>query len=265
VLYVSKAQAERLVVFVHGFRGRAIDTWQRFPESGRTSEWWRASDMLFVGYDSVRDTITGVAARLRRELPRFYPDVPNDLLTIGDASVRPTSSKPYRELLLVGHSLGGVVVRRALCDVARGWFEERETEPDADRPALLDAQVRLFSPASAGFRSAGWLGMTQASLLWRALNMYLRRSSAYTDLQPNSPFLADTRRRTEELVAARRNDLAALRASILWANPDDVVLAEGYDSDHVEDSVDNTTHSKVCKPSAAYRAPWVFVETGHHQ
>jgi alpha-beta hydrolase superfamily lysophospholipase len=114
VLYVSNAQPERLVVFVHGFRGRAIDTWQRFPESGQTSEWWRASDMLFVGYDSVRDTITGVAARLRRELPRFYPDLPTDLTEIGDASLRQTSSEPYRELLLIGHSLGGVVAARPL-------------------------------------------------------------------------------------------------------------------------------------------------------
>jgi hypothetical protein len=92
--------------------------------------------------------------------------------------------------------------------------------------------------------------------------MYLRRSSAYTDLQPGSPLLVGTRERTEQLVATRRADLSALRAAILWANPDEVVLAYGYATDHVEESVDNATHSGVCKPNDAYRAPWTFVETG---
>jgi len=262
VAYFSHERAERLVVFVHGFRGQAVSTWYQFPESGDRNDWWRASDFLFVGYDSARDTIVGVATRVSKHLSRFYPHVPTDLLEVGGVRVRPAGTEPYRELLLVGHSLGGVVLRRALCDLAQSWIEHRETDPEALRPALLDATLRLFSPASAGFRSAGWLGLLQASAFWSALNMYLRRSSAYTDLQPRSDLLANTRQRTERLVSDHRQELAALRASILWANPDDVVLAERYDTDHVDDSVDGTSHITVCKPSNAYEMPWPFVEHG---
>jgi hypothetical protein len=83
-----------------------------------------------------------------------------------------------------------------------------------------------------------------------------------TDLQPESPLLADTRRRTEALVAARRAELGTLRASIVWANPDDVVLAEHYDSDRVDDAIDDTSHGAVCKPGTEFLAPRTFVETG---
>jgi pimeloyl-ACP methyl ester carboxylesterase len=185
-----------------------------------------------------------------------------DLLQVDDVCVRPLSTEPYDELLLVGHSLGGLVLRRALSDLAQNWIEGQDSDREARRPALLDAKLRLFSPASAGFRSAGWLGLLQASAFWPALNMYLRRSSAYTDLQPKSEVLTNTRQRTERLVSNHRRELTALQASILWANPDDVVLAERYDSDPVDDSADGASHTTVCKPSDTYETPWPFVEHG---
>ena len=261
VFHVSHAQPERLVVFVHGFRGEAVDTWQQFPLSGQHRVWWRTSDMVFVGYRSQKESIKGVADRLREHLPRFYPRLPSDLLEAGGRRVREYSNVPYRELFLVGHSLGGVVVRCALCDVAHRWLAQLETDPDAPKPVFLQAQVRLFSPASAGFRPAGWAGLLRATGAWRVAEPYLRRSSAYTDLQKDSDLLRDTRRRTEEYVDSKKRELSALRASILWANPEDIVLTGRYDSDHPDDSVE-ATHPSVCKPRDGFQTPWVFVETG---
>ncbi len=164
----------------------------------------------------------------------------------------------YEELYLVGHSLGGLVVRRALCDAADQWIDLGR---QVQKPAILYATVRLFSPASAGFRAAGILGMIKASGVWAAVEIFVRRSSAYTDLQPKSTTVNDTRRRTERLAAVPGCE--ALRAWIVWANPDDVVIPERYDSDHVGDSWDGTTHSTVCKPRrTTFEAPWRFVESG---
>jgi pimeloyl-ACP methyl ester carboxylesterase len=261
VLFLSPEPVERLVVFVHGFRGSALESWRQFPESGAEGDWWRSSDMLYVGYDAVADSITGVAARLRRELPRLYPSLPADLVEIDGESLR-ESREAYRALVLVGHSLGGVIVRRVLCDVAQAWQEDLKADPQAPRPPLLDAELRLFSPASAGFRAAGWLGLIRASAVWGAVSLTLRRSSFFTDLQPDSALLAETRRRTEKLVASDQSAFAALRASILWANPDNVVVPERYDSDRLDDAVDRTSHRTVCKPTASYRRPWEFVERG---
>jgi hypothetical protein len=263
VLYLAHAQPERLIVFVHGFRGRAVDTWQRFPDSGQTRDWWRTSDMLFVAYDSGRDNITATATRVRNALPSFYPELPTDLLHVDGALVRSLPTAPYRALNLVGHSLGGVVLRLALLDSVKCWLEARELHPQAPRPVLLNAELRLFSPASAGVRFAGPAGMAQAmGVVWPAVNMWLRRSSAYTDLQPDSPILADTRRLTEQYLADLGAEIRALRARILWANPDDVVIAHGYDTDYVADISDGKNHAEVCKPDDAYVAPRIFVEAG---
>ncbi len=262
VLYLSHTQPERLVVFVHGFAGGAVDTWQRFPESGRLRGGWDASDMLYVRYDSRKESPSGVAARIRRALPWFYPYMPPEHIEEGGASVRPRATAPYAELLLVGHSLGGVIARITLSDSAQQWLEDREKDPDTPKPGLLDAKLRLFSPASAGIRLAGKLGMVHATPFWRVVNFRLRDSPAYTDLERGSGFLADIRRRTEDLIEAFPEEVSALRASIVWPVADDVVVPSRYRHDYVEQWVENKTHSTVCKPNDTYSEPWLFVETG---
>lgn len=261
VLYVSHAETvTRLVVFVHGFMGKAIGTWREFPAAGINRRWWQEADLLFVSYESTRDNITAVAHRLRNQLPKFYPIPSEEAMSVCGYEARQHNRRPYSELILLGHSLGGLIVRRALCDAAADW-SENET---SDRPALLDAKVRLFSPASAGFRAAGMLGLLKATNVWVAVEMFVRRAPAYTDLQQNSPTLEVTRRRTEEY--AQKPGFESLRAHIVWANPDNVVLAERYDTDHVDNAWDDTSHSSVCKPApGTFEAPWDFAETGRAQ
>jgi hypothetical protein len=103
--------------------------------------------------------------------------------------------------------------------------------------------------------------MVHATRIWGPLRMILHSRSSFTDLQPGSPVLADTRRRTESLVAAHP-ELAALRARIVWANPDKVVLTERYDTDHRAEVIDGTSHRSVCKPGDDFADPWRFVEHG---
>lgn len=269
VLYVShRLSVKRLVVFVHGFTGKAVKTWNKFPAAGDAREWWDEADMLFVGYQSLRDDITGVAHRLRRELPRFYP------LPFADAMYVPLigadqgemisagrdPDSRYDELYLVGHSLGGLIIRRALCDAAMEW-DSATHKPDEVAPGLLDGQVRLFSPASAGMRAAGFLGTAKAIGWLKAVEPFLCRSSAYTDLQPGSAVLTETRARTELLAEA--GGYPSLKARIVWANPDHVVITERYNSDWGDTSWDSRTHKSVCKPQPeSFEQPWDFVETG---
>jgi pimeloyl-ACP methyl ester carboxylesterase len=259
ILYVSHSSqpVRRLVVFVHGFNGRAVGSWMNFPEVGQDREWWVNSDLLFVAYRSTKENITGVAHELRRRLPRYYPS-PFAQAMVFESRIARADAAEYEELVVVGHSLGGLIVRRALCDEAQQWVESGQQSP---RPKLLDATVRLFSPASEGFRAAGLLGLLQASTPWASIEMFLRRSSAYTDLQPGSPTLVATRRRTEDLV--RRSGFDGLKAHIVWANPDNIVLTERYDTDWVDNSWNGTTHGSVCKPRQdTFEGPWDFVETG---
>jgi alpha-beta hydrolase superfamily lysophospholipase len=258
---VSHTPPRRLVVFVHGFGGNGLKTWRRFSDSGSVSAWWRESDLLFVSYDSLRRTPVSVADTLRDELPRFFPQMPDDVRLPGGTSLR-TAAGRYEQLYLVGHSLGGVVIRRALADVAKDWSDRRAADEAAPRPVLLEAELRLFSPASEGFRPAGVLGLAKALRLWSRLAPLLAMSAAYQDLQVGSPMLTATRERTQELVRRDGRSFAALRAPIVWADPENVVADERYDSDPVHFRARDTTHISVCKPNDGYHLPWVFVETG---
>ncbi len=95
VLYLTRAVPQRLMVFVHGFFGGPVGTWEHFVEG--SSPWWHESDLLFVGYNSRSDDITATAARLRRRLRTFYPQLPDELLE--EPGVRiPEGGVPYREL-----------------------------------------------------------------------------------------------------------------------------------------------------------------------
>lgn len=257
-LYVAHSeQVNRLVVFVHGFNGRSVKTWLNFPEAGDHREWWRDADLLFIGYKSLRENITGVANRVRRELPLFYPDPFGMAMNIAGARPRENIS-PYSELTLVGHSLGGLILRRAMVDGMMKWRDAGSPDP---RPAWLTGRLRLFSPASAGFQSAGFLGAVNASGIWGAIEMFLNTSSAYRDLQPGSAIQTDTRLRTEALASQNGGD--TLRANIVWANPDEVVITERYTTDFVDDSWDGKSHTTICKPELGdFEMPWSFVETG---
>lgn len=255
-------------MFVHGFRGESVGTWLDFPliDAGRPENlWWAESDLLFIGYDSIKENIAGVANRIRRNLPRFYPSLFADVMKICDCPARSDISTPYEELYLVGHSLGGVILRRVLSDVAQQWLDSGGSE--IDKPALLDANARLFSPASAGFEPSGWLGLLRATGIWdRMIEIILRRSPAYIDLQSNSVVLREIKDRTLGLIGRHGAELSALRAHIVWANPDGVVITERYGTDYVDSSSDGKGHISICKPqNDKYELPWAFVQTGRSE
>ncbi|WP_158171347.1 esterase/lipase family protein [Rhodococcus sp. JT-3] len=253
---------KRLVVFVHGFRGNGLETWLEFPTPGDHRQWWLESDMLFVDYKSTREGVVAVADRIRRSIEEFFPHPYPAAMEIGDQPARADITSPYEELILVGHSMGGLIIRRALLDAAVEW--DNDERPENSRPVILDSTNRLFSPASAGFQPSGWLGLVRASGVWRALELYLHTSSGYKDMQPGSQILTSTRQQTEEL--AKEKDFEALRAFIVWANPEGVVITDRYRTDKRVYTFDNKNHVSVCKPVRdKFEGPWKFIETGGYQ
>ena len=129
----SRPDCERAVVFLHGFSGNRDDTWDRLPGLLGTvvADW----DIYTLGYaTTLRPDFLGVWSA--------DPDLPI-LATMlkTQASIDPL--RHYRSLALVAHSMGGLVVQRALVDA----------------PELADRteNVVLFGTPSAGLRKASWL------------------------------------------------------------------------------------------------------------
>ena len=101
----SSAKNETAIVFVHGFTGDVAKTWRRIPEflqaDSRLNEW----DLLGFGYQS----------HLRFDLPGLWSsDARLEEIAIMLHSRPELSREKYRRLAFVAHSMGGLVVQKAL-------------------------------------------------------------------------------------------------------------------------------------------------------
>ena len=145
----DQTDCSRAVVFLHGFSGNRDDTWDRLPGLLGTvvTDW----HIYTLGYATTfRPDFLGVWSA--------DPDLPilATMLTT-QASIDPL--RRYKSLAMVAHSMGGLVVQRALVD-----------DPElADRTE----KVVLFGTPSAGLRKASWL------MLWKRQLRNMARGSEF--------------------------------------------------------------------------------------
>ncbi len=258
-LLSTSASVRRAVVFVHGFLGHPEKTWRDFPGFVQSDPAWADTDVFFVGYDSVGDELALSSDYLASFLHLIYPTPPRLLLegpyAEAGARLRPDEA-PYEELVLVGHSAGGVVIRLALLDAL-----QRCRATSGQDGSLSGARLRLFAPALAGERLAGGRGRIARIAGFRAaLLIYKGGSPSFQELSQDSQLLHQLRQDTTH-VAETCPDLAAFRARVLWAHTDDVVISRRYRHD-TSWRARNTDHTSVCKPTAQYPLPVHFSCTG---
>ena len=124
---------DQAVVFLHGFTGGRDDTWDRFPLllGSATADW----DIFTVGYaTTLLPDVVGVWSA--------DPDLPI-LATLLRTQLAIPPLQPFRTLAVIAHSMGGLIVQKALVD-------------DSSLAARL-GHVILFGTPSAGLRKASWI------------------------------------------------------------------------------------------------------------
>ena len=150
----SRQDCERAIVFLHGFSGNRDDTWDRVPGLLGTavSDW----DIYTLGYATTfLPDILGVWSA--------DPDLPI-LATMLKTQAHIDPLRRYTSLAIVAHSMGGLVVQRALVD-------------DSEL-AIRTKKVVLFGTPSAGLRKASWLRFWK-----RQLKNMAKGSEFITDLR----------------------------------------------------------------------------------
>ena len=277
ISYVSKdsygmlaeaPEADHAVIFVHGFGGDPFKTWAHMQDLIRSDDNWKGTDAFFVGYDSIREDVMLSARYVARIISQICPKPPVSLFR---ADVRGTNFQlrpdgtSYKSVDLVGHSLGGVVLRQAVLLLLREGLDAGGSPHLAKIPssysAPCSARVLLFAPAQSGARIAGLAGVLSNILGFEQLVKILRGGSpSFQELEPGSPVLQALRDETTYL-AEMYPTLRSLRARIAWAHTDRIVTSLDFRHD-TSFTILDTRHLSVCKPSHGFRAPFIFVNTG---
>ena len=255
---LSDSPCATAVVFVHGFWGHSEKTWRQFQTlPDKLDVWWHSCDLFFYSYDSTGIQVWPNISRLNRFLHDVFPEPRWDSL-----GSDPGPARSYRDIVLVGHSEGAVLIRGTVIELARrhaaGCLKQPRDDPQNN--GLLQAGLCLFAPALFGALICGWKGVLLRSPVFGDLvDCCLNRLPAYQHLQANSPVLVQIRNETIEL-AEKFNTLRALRARTLFAGKDTVACICGLPGDFPPEYEPEATHTTVCKPSPNYLRPVTFVK-----
>src|SRR5271155_77549 len=100
----NPALIKRAVVFVHGFSGKAIDTWTdfyRLPDTNAASSWWETVDLYFFDYgrQSVFEQISRNPLTLMNFLDFIWPKPDAAMASILSQLQRPDDFE-YEEITL---------------------------------------------------------------------------------------------------------------------------------------------------------------------
>jgi len=234
----SKLPATRAILFVHGFGGGALRTWGRLKQYAMTSEELAATDCFFFGYPSVRHQIAVVVEKL------------NDFVDSIAAPYTARSGASYERLVLVGHSLGGVVVR----SLVHVRLDHDNPLDHVDR-LVRDADVRLFASAHGGALPSGVLGVAMAARgLSEFANIVRGGSPTMRQLERGSGFLSDLERDTIAM------DSPSSAATTVWARNDRVVEQKVWrPKDPRIRSIADESHRSICKPGSKTSLPMLVV------
>jgi hypothetical protein len=267
-------EAEHAVVFVHGFLGDPRGTWHDFhslidrPQDRYPL--WQKCDLFFYKYHS-RSQIPSLAEEFRSFLHGLFVQdksasdrirampflvKPPALPSGRGFRTRPETIKGYKDLVLVGHSTGAVIIREAILQELRPLVGSMPTPVEG---YFLNALLRFFAPAHRGAICSGPLGVfLDAPISEILLGMWLHSIPLFQNLQAGSPALEDLRRETEEL-QDRFPDILALIAASLFGADDAIVTIGKYKRDIPSVIEPHQTHISVCKPSLTYVRPLEFV------
>jgi pimeloyl-ACP methyl ester carboxylesterase len=243
------------IVFVHGWGGSAGGTWEEFPAALRTLPEAAGADAFFIDYPSTKHSVAVCGDEMREFLVDLLRSPSTNVVNPSLPAGAPPrgSAERYARIVIVAHSMGAVVARRALLDLDR----EELSLPERESIRFL-----FFAPAHRGsdlpklVASGFGLDVLPGSrLIGQALRIYYR---SLTDLDRNSDCLKDLRDDSKAARARRAQKGEPdddLRALSLHALDDKVVSQDRFDEDHRGRPIARRHHRSVCKPDAAYRRP----------
>ena len=241
---LAKASHRRAVLFVHGYGGDALGTWSRFHEMLPEEAQCAHHDLFFYEYDGLYANMDASAASFRRLLDLLFENPAAVInLSLPDAVRRPKDFA-YDQIVLVAHSLGAAIVRKALLSA---WREKADwwgkTKLVLFAPAHKGARIaRLAEQVIGGFRFLPFVAG-----IWKF------KSPLVEELMPGSPYLTQLEEETlAALAAGARPTLVADR--VFYAQHERIVEGLRFAEDPDPVALEGN-HFSICKPMEHFQDP----------
>lgn len=232
---------QKAVVFVHGYMGNAVSTWSQFEYLLPTRPKAKDYDIFFYGYNC-HNSNTIAQGRFLCEFLRqlFSPPADRDQWNLPQTRNNPFPlDYKYKEVLLVGHSIGAIVCRRALLmarDLKYDWMNK--------------TRMVLFAPAHNGALISAFIkeiGSPSRCIRWF--------SPLIDEVAPGSQSITQLKNETASAVNQGANYLKATK--VIIAEVELVVSNLQFTGVDPVPAVPyrGTTHFSVCKPNTNFTYP----------
>jgi hypothetical protein len=239
--YWAREPNGTLLLFVHGFNGKPVATWNEFPTLLQECPEGSGCDLLFYGYDSLYTRAVFSAAEFFKSLDALLTrttDIVNRSLSFDARS----PEFEYRRVVLIAHSLGAIVVRKALLEgVSRhkSWTSK--------------ITLALFAPAHLGADILTLL--VQTHCLSGLLGLLIRyKIQTLFDLQPKCQTLTQLATDTLTALSSGTNDFLTAHV-ICFGDGDRVVDPNRFVNDPDPEIEWGKGHCDICKPSFTFKKP----------
>ncbi len=231
------------VFFIHGFTGKAVDTWKEFPELLKGDVNLAGYDFFFWGYYSHKLSLNPlklVVTSIKQHFWESDPDIPTiakSLRTLLD-----NSAGSYKKLVLVAHSMGGLVVQQFILN-----------ELHDSRPVHLDrlTEVMLYATPSNGQQLA-------------AIGGHFKDQAA--DMRRDGPFITILRDSWKQHFEAKSNDgnsLARFRLTLVAGGADEFVPPDSSQAPFPNDEHETVegNHVEATKPKSREEQSYTVLRT----
>jgi len=270
---ISKRPPSTAIVFIHGFWGKPRGTWADFVNLIEKDEKWDDCDLFFYGHRSNKQVrpladkflpfLTELATGRESAImttPFIAPSSTSTTLFGTSADFWNTrGTSPYKQIVLVGHSAGALIIRESVCLAASSAqsSEDSKTEPRASDAMVLHSHVRFFAPAHRGLLGAGLLGIAKGiSMIDLVPALCLEWNPLYKNIEKQT-VVDDIKNETERLW--QEHKYPALKAFSVFGNDETIVNIGKYDHEDKEKTLDHQTHTSICKPRPDFPFPVEFV------
>ena len=235
--FFSLERPNSLVIFIHGLGGTATGTWDDFSFIIRTNNEFDDTDVIFYGYDSLKGQANNNAVQFYRFLTQVCENHPNNL---GYNRNYLENNFSYDKIIIVAHSLGAVVTRRALL-----------TAKGQNKIWLNKCHMILFAPAHRGARIQNLIieGSPNIGKFLAALGMI--KIPVIDDLRPESQTIINLINDSQNYLDDLDGDFT-IANTVVWANNELIVHNESFCGDPVPIIIQNESHTSVCKPKDAH-------------